>query len=108
MRGYTRMGTHGAGGSVIDTVSGTVMLAITSAGVLSTTLLKPELAAAVLMAAIMLFAKAGLVDAADRRCAEAKRMFRTHHARAQETEGWAYVGHSIARCAARHDVGNCQ
>jgi len=64
-------GGPGAGGSVIDTVSGTVMLAITSAGVLSTTLLKPELAAAVLMAAIMLFAKAGLVDAADRLSATA-------------------------------------
>jgi hypothetical protein len=41
----------------MDTVSGTVMVAITSAGVLRTTSPKPEVVAAVLMASIMLDAK---------------------------------------------------
>jgi hypothetical protein len=52
----------------MDTVSGTVMVAITSAGVLRTTLPKPDDVAAVLIAAIMLDAKDVSAAAAARVC----------------------------------------
>jgi hypothetical protein len=49
--------THGAGGKAMVTVSGMLMVAITSAALLRTTLPKPALVAAPLMAVMMLSAK---------------------------------------------------
>lgn len=52
----------------MDTVSGTEMVAITSEGVLSTTLPNPEDVAAVLMASMILAAKDSSVWAVARLC----------------------------------------
>lgn len=61
----------------MDTVSGTVMVAITSAGVLRTTSPKPEVVAAVLMASMMLDAKDASAAAVARLCAAPNRVVRS-------------------------------